>query len=491
MKIGGWLRARLGRRDIGIALVFYGFTTAAWAWINPVFEAPDEPFHVAYANLLVREHRWPAPEDVRTTSAFMETHTGEGQFRVFEAGQSDIFLEWSQPPLYYLLQTLPLALCYPQGFRGVLIPPRPDYWYRWERGYFRHDPSEYRMWTRPLVAIRLMRLVSVALGALAVWWTARLARLTSPGSEALPVLAAALYAFIPQLTFMAATVNNDALGYLLSAIGLWSMVRGVQASWGLWKAVGVWGSCLGIGVLAKSNTLFLWPLVVIASMLAYSTWHERLLCSFGTMALGALLAWTAFFGARIALHLDLVNFAILGNSSQWFTFSTDFLGGRSQPSWAYAGRVLQMLGESFWGQFGWFQIRINQDVLAVYWVLVTVALSGWVWGRSSEVDGSRDRRACALLLASVVMAACGLALLYRNLFIPQGGRYLLAVGPAIAILFGMGLLRARRLLGERLRCRIPEQGFGWGVAALMVLLNWIVLWTSIYRPYMLAWRAAA
>jgi hypothetical protein len=67
----------------------------------------------------------------------------------------------------------------------------------------------------------------------------------------------------------------------------------------------------------------------------------------------------------------------------------------------------------------------------------------------------------------------------------------LAVGPAIAVLWGVGLLRLHRLLAEKLQHRLSERGFAWAVTVLMVALNWTVLWTSIYRPYTLAWRVAA
>jgi hypothetical protein len=56
-------------RGLGLIPALYALTATSWAWLNPVFEAPDEPFHVANVNLLLREHRWPDEADIGADSA--------------------------------------------------------------------------------------------------------------------------------------------------------------------------------------------------------------------------------------------------------------------------------------------------------------------------------------------------------------------------------------------------------------------------------------
>ncbi len=62
------------RGPLWIILVLYGLTASAWVWPNPVFEAPDEPFHVADVNLRVCEHHWPQGFHVLPAIACMEVH---------------------------------------------------------------------------------------------------------------------------------------------------------------------------------------------------------------------------------------------------------------------------------------------------------------------------------------------------------------------------------------------------------------------------------
>lgn len=477
---------------VWLLLVLYGITATGWAWLNPVFEAPDEPFHVASVNLMVREHRRANPAEIRTTAQFMRAVGPEEDFRVFEAGQWKLFVQWSQPPFYYMLQAIPLALVYPGGFSRPLVSARPDYRHHRERGYFRHDRAEPWTWSRELVAIRLMRMVSVALGGVAIWLTAQIARLVAPSSASLPLLAAGVYAFIPQFTFMTATVNNDALGYLVGAVALWLMVRVVQASWPPGRAALLIGLILGVGLLSKWTTLFLWPLTLVVVCLAYRRWADRAVSAVGAMAvgLGILGSVGYLFAERTGPALDLLAFSLTGRPSSWLTLSSPFLGNPPERTVGYLGKVLGSFAESFWGQFGWEQVRIDPGALGAYWLLVGLAVAGWWWGRPHRVAGRVDRQAMRVLGGAIVAFLVSLGVLYSHVFIPQGGRYLLTVGCAIAVFLGIGLLGARGLLVKVLERQIPERRFTWGLVACLVGLNWAVLYGCVYRAYVVAWGVA-
>jgi len=477
------------RWPIRIVLLLYFLTACAYAWLNPVFEAPDEPFHVAYANLLVRESRWPQVSDIRTTKQFLEKHTDPADdYHVFNAGQSEIFLEWAQPPLYYMLQTIPLRMMYPRGFGGVLIPVRPQYRKLSQRGYFQHDAMETWSWRKELLTVRLMRLFSVFLGVLTVWTTAKLARLVVPNSRFLPIIAAAFLAFVPQFTFMTASVNNDVAGYLIAAVTLGALIRMNREHWSWQRSAIIIGLCLGIALLAKRTTIFLWPMSLIVLWMTYRSWNTRLVSIFGTVLIGAITAgW--FYAGRLEPQFDLLAFGLFGQHSKWITFSTGFLGSSTELSLAYLGKVLKMLGESFWGQFGWFQVRISPSVLIAYWLLVATSIGGWL-GSRHQILNPQSLQAIQIMGLGMLFFILSLIVVYSRLFVPQGGRYILVMGPVIAIVMAWGLLHVRRWISDRFAWNISELRWAWGAVAIMVGLNWIVLLGSIYAPYTRAWSSA-
>ncbi len=477
------------RRQVWVILALYAALAGGYAWLNPVFEAPDEPFHVGYVNFLLRQRRWPQDVDIEKTQQFLETHADEAHdFQIFEAGQSDIVHTWLHPPLYYILQMPLLGAFYPRGFTGVLVPVRRDFRVAIQRGFFHHESNEQWIWTRQLCAIRLMRLLSVVLGGLAIWMTARIAALAMPESLNLPIFAAGLHASIPQFTFLSGTVNNDSLGYVASALGLWVLLRVLQRPPSAPRAALMVGLSLGLGLWSKATTLFLWPLTLAVGWFAYRRWMERGICALGAIAIGGVIAWPAYAG-RLHWMADLLGFAATGRS-RFMSFSTPFYGIPAGTDLGYLGRVLDMLGESFWGRFGWSHVPMDHRVLAVYWLVVTLALTGWCWPRPQRPLSAWTRKALTVLMGGVAIFGGCAGLLYARAFFPQGGRYLMTLGSAIAVGLALGLLRVRGRLEDIVEQPVPERGFVWGVLGLMVSLNGFVLWQSIYRAYAVAWGAA-
>jgi hypothetical protein len=78
-------------------------------------------------------------------------------------------------------------------------------------------------------------------------------------------------------------------------------------------------------------------------------------------------------------------------------------------------------------------------------------------------------------------------MVYHRLYIPQGGRYLLTVASPIALVFALGLLGLWSSISRRVTGVVTERQFAWAIVAIMVGLNWWVLWRSIICPYAIAW----
>jgi hypothetical protein len=482
------LTGRRPRRELGIVLALYAVTAIGWVWGNPVFEAPDEPFHVGYANFLLREGRWPHHADIETTLQFFAARAGPGTAaEIFEAGQGRIVQEWQQPPLYYLLQAVPLAGFYPRGFEPPLIPLRPRHYEQPARGFFQDRAP--RLWDgrRPVLAVRCMRLLSAVLGGCVVWLTARLAARVIPDCPAAVTLAAGLLALIPQFTFMAASVDNDVLGYLASAAGVAGTLAVAEGRWPAWRAGSLLGLLGVVGFLSKATTLFLWPLGVLAAGLAYRRWRDRAACVIIMVAWGLALVLPYLAGRRAPMEAMAV--FLLQGSSPAMTFETPFWGFPPERTVAYAGQVLAMLAESFWGQFGWSQVPLARGALGLYWLGVLVALGGWGTGRGPAGGCAPDRRALRLCAAALGLFFLGVVIVYLRVYTPQGGRYLLTVGPILTVLWAIGLMNVRGLAERWLRRPVPPQAYAWCVVAAMTIVNWAVLWGSVWRAYARAWEA--
>jgi len=83
-------------------------------------------------------------------------------------------------------------------------------------------------WTGTVLAVRLIRLLSVLLGAGVVYFTYRLALELAPEQYGLALAAAAFAGFTPMFIFVSASVNNDTLAVFLSSAALWLMARWIN-----------------------------------------------------------------------------------------------------------------------------------------------------------------------------------------------------------------------------------------------------------------------
>ena len=130
-----------------------------------------------------------------------------------------------------------------------------------------HDPAA-DPWAGTLLAIRVVRLFSVLLGAATVYLTYRIAREVAPARPDVALLAAAFNAFLPMFLFISGAVNNDNLAVPLASLALLLMIRIVTrradgyfpVRWTEWAAVGV---VLGLAALTKEGTLGLFPLCLL------------------------------------------------------------------------------------------------------------------------------------------------------------------------------------------------------------------------------------
>ena len=284
-----------------------------------------------------------------------------------------------------------------------------------------------------LGAMYAVRALDIAFGALAVFFTFLLAKELRIGSPTLPMLSAAVVAFVPQFGFITSSVSKDAMAIALGTAALWLIAgtarRGVTARRLAWAAVVV-----VLGAMTKPTLLALGvPLLTTAAIAVYQSAGPRRVRRAGLVsavlgAPGLLVLLLAAAGS----HRGLDYVRVLIHSTPTTVART--LGQRS----FLAGFVT-----TSWGNFSWLSAPLGSGVLVALTVLMGLAGVGLI--RFASRSGRRllqeDPPAVAIL-AGLVTAVVSLAAIVlagqANGFGTQGRFAFPAIG-AFGVLFALGL----------------------------------------------------
>ena len=379
--------------------------------------------------------------------------------------------EGTQPPLYYLVMAaltswidtsdLPgLRVLNPHAFIG--IPNQVG-----NKNLIMHQPErEAFPWRGSVLAVYLIRLASIGLGAGTVWLTARLGR-TLLGDR-VGLLAAAFTAFNPMFLFVSAAVNNDSLAILLGTLGLYLLVRIWQdapdprSHWWWYAGLGV---VMGLAMLTKLSLGGLAGLVAVAlAVLGWRRQSWRWLCAAGVLVLGMALAVSGWWFARnLRLYGDLTG----------LTAFIAVQGTRDTPMvWQDWVGEFGTFYRSYWGLFG----AVNVPAPEVFYtgcnvaaLIGVVGFALWSWRRRAKVPG-----AIGLLVA---WAAVLSALLIRWTMISPAfqGRLLFPALSALNVLWAVGWMA---WVKEPWQPRLAR-----ALSGLMLLAAAALPWISIRPAY--------
>lgn len=219
-------------------LVLYVLGATAYSLLLPLGEAPDEPGHYNYARIVAAEQRRPR---------------GDEEHEAF------------QPPLYYWLAS-PLAAL--GDVSALPLKGNADFELGSGPGNLLvHDSQERFPYAGWAVGWHLVRLLSVALGALTVYGVYRFGYVVGRGSEAVAGVATTLFVLAPQFLLLQGVASNDVLALSLGTLLLVEAAvlaagpvprRRVVAAGLLW----------GLATLAKSSMLALGAALAVALLLA-------------------------------------------------------------------------------------------------------------------------------------------------------------------------------------------------------------------------------
>jgi hypothetical protein len=427
---------------------------AAWSFITPAFQVPDEAAHVAYVQALGESGRPQAHPPLLRISpeqSIAMADTGFGRFDAFTYGAA----AWSRQQQRLLAADLARPLSRRQTVPAGEAEPEPPLYYALEAIPYRvaHDETL-------LDRIMLMRLLSALLAGLTALLSFLFVRECLPARPWTWTVGGLAVALTPMLGFVSGGVNPDALMMTLSAALFLCLARAWRRGVTLRLALCV-GGLIAAGMLTKVNFYGLVPGALLGLTLAARrttlAWDRRLVRLVGgAAALAAALfatgvafeaaAWhRSVFAARpIAPESHVSLWSHVGYIWQVFLPRLPF-----QPHTALIEPGYVQLFKSFVGAFGQMTVWFPQWVYRV--AVGGFALAALLAVRALVADPRELRWRRGELIGYAAMAAALLLLvglsadLRRNLIEIVQGRYLLPLVPLLGLLLAMGARGA----GER------------------------------------------
>jgi len=381
--------------------------------------------------------------------------------------------EGSQPPLYYLVAALATfwidtgnldELLWYNPHSNIGIPLADG-----NKNMVVHTAQENFPWHGAALAVHLIRLLSVLLGAATVYLTYRIALAVFPGNAALALGAASLTAFNPMFLFISASVNNDNLAIALSSLALLQtilLVKGhypkAQVFFTSKKAWLLLGVTLGLAALTKLSALGLIPLALLAaalSVLRQPSWFQgapgissppglRTGQPARTRPFHALTSIALAFGRDSALILLPVaaiagwwyvrNWQLYGDLTG-LNVMLAIAGTRPSPPglWGLV-RELEGFRISYWGLFGAVNVLMDNWVYGLLNTLMAVAALGLALGGLRALRARRVKWEFCLvaLWPAIVLAAL---VRWTSLTLASQGRLMFPAIAALSLLLILGL----------------------------------------------------
>jgi hypothetical protein len=458
---------------VGLLVVFAALG-AVYAVVTPLFEISDELWHYPMVKRLADGLGLPVQDPANV-----------GPWRQ----------EGSQPPLYYAVMALATSWIDTRDMGQVRwLNPHADNGIITLDGNNNiaiHTARENWPWQGTVLAVRLIRLLSVLLGAGVVYFTYRLALEVAPGKPALALAAAAFAGFTPMFIFISASVNNDTLAVFFSTAALWLMAKWLRAadqSAGAppAKELALMGAMLGGAALSKESALGLFALAGAA--LAYVHFRARRndLWQAIRQPSAFLTGCLVVFGIALAIcgWWYWRNFQLYNDWLGWNAFVA-VVGKRANPA-----TLAQLWGErvgfmqAYWGLFGGVSVPLPGWVYTTLNVLTAVGLAGAALGAVRAVARRKvtwTQLAQWSLLAGWVIVMIVALIRWTSVTWASQGRLIFPAISAVSVIVVFGL----DVAGQGLRALVAPAStiLLAGVTGFMALLAAVVPFTTIAPAY--------
>ncbi|MBM4430263.1 MAG: DUF2142 domain-containing protein, partial [Chloroflexi bacterium] len=383
-----------------VIVIIYCLLGFLYASETPPWQTPDEPAHFNYVKYLAEEGRLP----VLQMSDFPLEYLEEIKAARFppQLSISALRYESHQPPLYYALAA-PLYLL----TNSLALPQQ-------------------------LLALRLL---SVALGAAALWLIHSLTQDLFPTDPFLPLAATAVVATIPMHLAISAAVNNDTLAELMLLLVLWQSLRGMRTGLSHGQAA-LTGLLLGLVLLTKT-TIYVPAVAVIGLATAIqpqtaqagrnSPAPDKLRYLLIVAAVAGLLAAPWFVrNALVYGDLDILGWRRHDLVASGQLRTSDLL---TQIGWLhYLQQFALTTFRSFWAQFGWMGVLVDERIYRALVLLSGLLGTGLgiftvrVLQRQIRLTSEQVRKLG--VLGSSALCTLLVYVAYNGKFVQHQGRYL-------------------------------------------------------------------
>ena len=397
----------------------YVFLAALYAVYTPKWQAPDEPAHFNYIRAIGDTGALP----ILQRGDYDQNYLEQIKAAKFPPSMSvdAIRYESYQPPLYYLAAT-PIYIAARAG--GI-------------------DAQ-----------VLALRLFGVALGALVLLVAFGIVREVFPDDAALAPATVGAIATVPMFIADSASVSNDIAAVLVLTLILWLAVRRVKGAIRDSRFVILGGILFGAALLTKTTAYVPGALLLAGaevgrianSKLQFTIYDLR--STISLFAIAVLLSLPMFirnmltYGVTDPLGLARHNAVVAGQPT---TAEIIRQYGLNHILFDYFAVTFK----SFWAQFGWMGVLVNDRIYVVLMVLSGAAALGfafYVW----RILRHRDLLTTAQwwsvgLLAVTLLAAVVDYIGYNFEFFQLQGRYLF---PAIIPIALFGVIGLRELVAR-------------------------------------------
>ncbi|HTA13936.1 MAG TPA: DUF2142 domain-containing protein [Solirubrobacteraceae bacterium] len=432
-------------------------SAACWSILMPPFQVPDEPTHFAYTQQLAENASMPTSnkstysQEERTVLSDVHQHevrqspehhpisTDAEQRHLNEDlaahpsrhGEGGVGGSYSDPPLYYLLETVPYGL----ASTGTLLDQ-----------------------------LELMRLLSALLAGVAALFTFLFIREALPGTPWAWTVGALAVALAPLLGFIGGAVNPGSMLVGISAAILYALARAFRRGLTPRLTIAI-GAMIAVGFLTSLNFIGLAPgivlgLVVLAIRSSRSRGHGAY------PSLGIALAIAATPVLLYVFYNLLSGHPVLGVVSSTLTFKSAHGSILDKISYVWQLYLPRLPGMTdyfpglsttrrLWfdrgvGYYGWLDTSFPTWVDNV--ALVAAAAMALLCARALAAGRAalRLRAAEAIVYCTIALGLLLLIGIASNLYTSSEGvfaepRYLLPLLP----LMGLGVALAARGAGRR------------------------------------------
>lgn len=414
----------ISKHLLSLILLVYIVLAALYAINTPKWQAPDEPAHFNYIRAIAETGSLP----VLQRGDYDQDYLEKIKAAKFPTSLSidGIRYESYQPPLYHLAAT-PIYLIARVGGLDV--------------------------------AVIALRFLSIILGAVLLYVVYRIIQEIFPDDHLLALATVGAMAVIPQHIAVSASISNDIAAELVVALLLWVAVRRVHNNISDNRFVILGGILYGAALLTKTTAyvpagalltgaeIARWRL----SKLPFSLSAFRFQLYVFLLALALFSPWLIHgaltYGIADPLGIMRHDAIVLGQPT---TAEMIARYGFNHIAFDYFAVTFK----SFWGQFGWMGVLINDRLYVVLMVLTGVAAFGaLLWAlkivRHRELLKESQHWLVGLL---ILLLATGFAdyIAYNFKFFQLQGRYLFPAAISIALFLVIGLRELLNRDHERL-----------------------------------------